>query len=156
MSALYPMVEDLSGLLPAVIYTCNGRKMRKIHKYHEHVGNRCTWWFIHVGGFIYEKGSHFIIHFGHFFYLKSTPFWISFFSCFPFHMWWCMFFLLFTSQTLSDFICKPSLNLNINDSIEFFFGSFFSHIWVYGKQNDSVPGSCCCIPYRPRAFHGNR
>lgn len=42
MSALYPMVEDLSGLLPAVIYACNGRQMRKIHKYHEHVGNRCT------------------------------------------------------------------------------------------------------------------
>lgn len=62
---------------------------------------------------------------------------ILFFSCFPFHMWWCMFFLLFTSQTLSDFICKPSLNLNINDSIEFFL-AHFSVIYGYMASKTTV------------------
>lgn len=46
-------------------------------------------------------------------------------------------FLLFTSQTLSDFICKPSLNLNINDSIEFFL-AHFSVIYGYMASKTTV------------------
>lgn len=112
--------------------------MRKIHKYHEHVGNRCTWWFIHVGGFIYEKGSHFIIHFGHFFFIwKVLLFEYPFFFMFSTSHVVVHVYLLFTSQTLSDFICNPPLNLNINDSIEFFF-AHFSFICGYIASKTTV------------------
>lgn len=72
-----------------------------------------------------------------FFYLKSTPFWISFFFMFSTSHVVVHVYLLFTSQTLSDFICNPSLNLNINDSIEFFF-AHFSFICGYIASKTTV------------------